>query len=294
MWLIYALGGGWGHLTRAAALARYARCPVRILTNSPYAAFVSGLDICAIDPALGREHTSRAVLDEIERVQPSLLIIDTFPRGLGGELGHHTNSAPRVLVQRDVDELFKTKTAGYVLSNFDTVLNPGEGPLYPNSILTAPWLIRDNFPPSPRETVLIVAGGNHDELSWYGQVAAALDLPLRCIAPELPPGCPPRYWVREWPAIEWINRARLVIGGAGYNTVHECAALNVPLVAKPWPRKYDRQFLRARRADACVETVSEAVTAVHNLLNREPPPPVFKFENGAAQAAELLLLQFPG
>jgi len=37
----------------------------------------------------------------------------------------------------------------------------------------------------------------------------------------------------------------LVVGGAGYNTVNECLACGVPLIARAWPRKYDRQSLRA-------------------------------------------------
>ena len=39
--LIYALGGGWGHLTRAVALANALPFgQTRILTNSPYASLV--------------------------------------------------------------------------------------------------------------------------------------------------------------------------------------------------------------------------------------------------------------
>ena len=43
-WLIYALGGGLGHLSRAIALARVAARAagrtIRVLTNSPFAASV--------------------------------------------------------------------------------------------------------------------------------------------------------------------------------------------------------------------------------------------------------------
>ena len=291
MWIVYALGGGWGHLTRAAALTRYAAHPVRILTNSPYASRFSGLNMVSIDAALDFGNTRRVVLREIEHAQPSLLIVDTFPRGLGGELENYNGR--RVLIQRDLDERFEKRTRQYVSDHYGLVVNPGEGPVYPQSVLTAPWFLRNTFPPCTRAGVLIVAGGNKEEQSWYGEVAAALDCPFRCVAPELPPGCPPEHWVRHWPAIDLIAQARLVIGGAGYNTVHECAALNVPLIAKPWPRKYDRQWLRARRADVSVNTATEAVAAVHDFLHREPPPPVFQFENGAAQAAQLLLLHFP-
>src|SRR5581483_11759696 len=55
-------------------------------------------------------------------------------------------------------------------------------------------------------------------------------------------------WIRYWPAIDLFSAASVVIGGAGYNTVEECLAIGVPLIAHPWPRMYDRQDLRARRA----------------------------------------------
>ena len=92
MWLIYALGGGWGHLTRAAALARIAQRerPVRILTNSPHAAIVSEflpeLDLTVLDAAAPAEATRAGAIREIGRCRPQCLLVDTFPRGLGGEL----------------------------------------------------------------------------------------------------------------------------------------------------------------------------------------------------------------
>jgi hypothetical protein len=45
--------------------------------------------------------------------------------------------------------------------------------------------------------------------------------------------------VAYYPAMDLLAQADLVISGGGYNTVHECLALNVPLVAIPWPRLYD-------------------------------------------------------
>src|ERR1043166_1509935 len=56
-WLIYAIGGGFGHLTRACALARAARATAtpRILTNSAYTPIVRkampDVNIVAVDPA---------------------------------------------------------------------------------------------------------------------------------------------------------------------------------------------------------------------------------------------------
>jgi hypothetical protein len=294
MWFIYALGGGWGHLTRAAALARVAPCPVRILTNSPYASLVAmnAAEIVAIDPNAEFDDAVRAVLREIEQARPSVLIVDTFARGLGGELINHLGTGKRVLVQRDVAPKYAAQVREFA-SSYDLILSPGEGTGFPGAIMTAPWLIRSRVNAMTREAVLVVAGGNADESAWYGEVAARLrrrrpGLTIQCVAPQLPAGCPPECWVCYWPAMDLIASARVVIGGAGYNTVHECAALNVPLVARPWPRKYDRQWLRARRAAACVKSVSEAVRAAMDLLDREPPPPSCQFKNGALEAAALI------
>src|SRR5579872_3952416 len=81
-WLIYALGGGFGHLTRACALARETRdADVRILTNSPYVDWVRaaepGLDIVALHPAMPITEARVAVLRQIDAAAPDCLVVDT-------------------------------------------------------------------------------------------------------------------------------------------------------------------------------------------------------------------------
>jgi predicted glycosyltransferase len=88
-----------------------------------------------------------------------------------------------------------------------------------------------------------------------------------------------------------------VVGGAGYNTIHECLALGVPLIARPWPRKYDRQELRAARAArsgkvTVVESPEEAARAACQAAFSTRPAGI-DFRNGATEAAELLLHQYP-
>jgi len=143
--------------------------------------------------------------------------------------------------------------------------------------------------------VLVCAAGKPDELAWYAEVAVALRqvdraLAVRLVAAERPPLCPEEIWVRHWPAIELLPAARAVVGGAGYNTVAECLACGVPLVARPWPRTYDRQEFRARNASArgCVKLVREPAEAVHAALDlaRLPPPRPAPFPNGAATAVD--------
>jgi hypothetical protein len=308
MWLLYALGGGCGHLTRAAALARIAgrEHAVRVLTNSRYAALVAerlpDLDLVVLDPAMPAEAARAAVLREIERARPSHLVVDTFPRGIGGELAGVLPGldARRILVHRDLNPQY-VAAAGlreFVSGSFDLVVAPGrgEGEQFgdlPCAIETEPWLVRsaeELRAGSGEPCVLVCSAGNPEEQSWYGEIAARLvqaGARVRCVALELPAGCPADCWVRYWPAMDLYADAGVVVGGAGYNTVHECAAWGVALVARAWERKYDRQEMRAGR-HAHVTLVCEAAKAARLALRymrqaRIAPAP--RFVNGAETAA---------
>jgi hypothetical protein len=292
--LIYALGAGWGHVTRAAALSRAIgpAARVRILANSPYLRIVrAAAPDLEIEPVFTREEAAARIVED----QPDVLVVDTFPRGLGGELASLLPSLPalKVLVHRDLRPEYVSwgDLRTFVAAHYDCVLCPGEkGPLadLTQAFFTAPWLARPPLAVSPRVDVVVSAGGTVEELLWYGEVAALLarDVSVRCLAPELPPGCPPELWIRYWPSIDWIASAGAVVGGAGYNTVNECRALGVSLIARPCPRKYDRQHLRAKQCPnaTIVETPDEAARAALEALAR-PRIPVPVFTNGANDAA---------
>lgn len=296
--VIYALGGGWGHLTRASALthALGGRARVRILANSPYLSIVQTampeLEIVAVS-------TREEVISVLAGEDFDVLVVDTFPRGLGGELAPVLPSlcALKVLIHRDLNLEYVAwaNLRAFVAPHYDAVLRPGEdGPLadLPQSRSTAPWLIRAPAATGPGVDVVICAGGYAPEISWYGQVAALLArrVTLRCLAAELPPGCPPECWIRHWPSIDWTAHAGAVVAGAGYNTVHECRAFSVPLIARPWPRKYDLQRERAERFPSItiVETAEQAAHAALEAITRpRDPPPVFA--NGAVTAAGYIL-----
>jgi len=294
-WLIYALGGGWGHLTRAMALARAAPadCRARILTNSPYAE-LAGVE-CG---------------EKVDLAGVDCLIVDTFPRGLVGELVDvlPSFSGVKVLVARDLNPRYADgfKLREFVESHYDLVLSPGDGAEYVSGAhVTAPWLIRsaDELLPrgrafelldvdGSRPCVAVCASGNRNELAWYEKVACNL----------LQAGAQVRVIASYWPAFELYNAVDVVVGGGGYNTVYECVACGIPLIARPWPRKYDRQGLRAKRAGAAiVEEAAEAATMAicaarnvspHNpeFRNGAPDPPSQRpgFQNGAADAAALI------
>ncbi|MEO7649375.1 MAG: hypothetical protein ABIZ80_02830, partial [Bryobacteraceae bacterium] len=109
-WLIYALGGGWGHLMRSLAFGRLAgrARPVTILCNSPYAAVIErhagpAPEGCTLLPVLSAAEAAAQVSREW-----GCLVVDTFPRGLGGELAYMLPQyrAPKVLVHRDVNPAY--------------------------------------------------------------------------------------------------------------------------------------------------------------------------------------------
>ena len=294
MWSIYALGGGWGHLTRAVALARAVgtQTPIRIVTNSPYAEFVQRyvpeLDILSVS---SREETLCYLAGS------DCLIVDTFPRGLLGELVDWLprQSMRKVLVARDLIPEYVESYAlrDFVAANYDLVLCPGEGEAFadlPRARMTDPWLVANVPEPcANRNLALVCACGNREEQGWYGEVAALLsrEMPVLCVSPACPLGCPTEVWRQHWPALELFGSAKVVVGGAGYNLVNETRAANVPLIARAWMRLYDRQALRAQRAGATlVETPAEAVEAARRV---HEPRPRGLFENGAKQAALAIL-----
>ena len=298
-WLIYALGGGWGHLMRALAFGRIAALhrPVTILSNSPYTAnllnyaakeallpIVAGCYIQVISPAASFTQTCDRVRQIVSRMTYDCLIIDTFPRGLGGELADilpKIKSIPRILVHRDINPNYvrAKDLQRFVAEYFNLIFIPGEtGELafsqLPQVQHTAPWLIRSadelptrshartllhlnllkavTSPASLTPLVLIYAAGRAEELAFYGQLTQELvnsrsDITVRCLSAHCPEHCPPELWVFHWPGIECLPAANVVIGGAGYNTFYECMAVGVPLVAFAFERHYDRQGIRVKR-----------------------------------------------
>jgi hypothetical protein len=278
--------------------------------------FVRGaeLDIVALDPGLTVGAARQQVARHIEAAGANCLIVDTFPRGLGGELVEplESFSGTKVFVARDLNPQYADAAGleAFVRSYYDLVLNPGE---MGTGHVTAPWLVRSRDEQLPRDRaraqlglngdqpcVVVCGAGNREELKWYGAVVShllALDSrnAVRLIAAVCPPACPPECWLAYWPAIDLYNAAAVVVGAAGYNTVYECLACGVPLIARPWPRKYDRQWLRARRAAergsvTIVREPEEAALAALRMLCAGQERRV-AFENGADEAAALIRSQ---
>ncbi|NJO18919.1 MAG: hypothetical protein HC838_01015 [Spirulinaceae cyanobacterium RM2_2_10] len=232
-WTIYALGGGFGHLQRALALARQAtrQQHVHLLVNSRYWPWVQPHLTALFDPAaranlqvswrspdLGRAATRAWIEHSLLTAPGDRLIVDTFPRGLVGELATLLSRLPipRILVHRDLnpDYVRVQNLRRFVTRCYDQILIPGEGSQVPfadlpTAQLLAPWLLyaaaelpsvaiarsRLGFAHDPRPLAIVLAAGRADELTTYGQLLATLhdhypQLCWCCLAPNLPPDCP--------------------------------------------------------------------------------------------------------
>ncbi|PTL78916.1 hypothetical protein [Vitiosangium sp. GDMCC 1.1324] len=319
-WLLYALGGGLGHLTRAVALGRAARRrghTVDVVTNSPFAPAL------ALEAELGEGHVHRlgaeldkhAVRESIEQLlghlRPEVLVVDTFPRGLGGELAPLLPGlrARKVLVHRDLhpDYVERFGLARFV-DVFDRLILPGEPAPFAHHRLatsTPPWLVLDahellddstarrqlGVPPGDEASpvVAVLACGRREEVDECAGLAETLQRGLgpRALVRLLAPDAPPRLW----PALAVMRGVDVLVGAGGYNTVQEARATGTPLVAIARPRLYDRQALRLRPSER-LATFDEALGRVKALLqlesdtHRERPTPTYV--NGAHEAVRLI------
>jgi hypothetical protein len=219
--------------------------------------------------------TQRSVRRVVEAFKPDVFVVDTFPRGLGGELVPLFSDwryGTRILICRSLPAPY---VEGYGLEQFvpkhyGKVIAPGEtspfGPSIPVDS-TGAFLICD-FPelPTPEEAarlvdscpgepvVLLVGTGTVDECDALIRMAAGLaprwnglPFPLRLALPaeigysslnDL------AAVIHHFPLIECFPAARLVIGASGYNLTHEATALGISAFTQPRRRKYDNQESR--------------------------------------------------
>ena len=320
-WLIYAMGGGWGHLNRSLALARVAarQHKIKLISNSPYLP-QANIDLQNVEViAISSQANFSAICDRLKQIivleSCDRLIIDTFPRGLGGEL---TNllaniSQPKVLIARYLNPEYRRRyrLKQFVAQNYDLIIIPGENipsafASLPQARTTAPWLIRhsDELPDlataanilgltatqAQQPLIIILASGYESELAQYGTIAATLHQQgylVRCISAALPPRCPTVVWQSYYPALDFLWLADIVIGSGGYNTVSECHQLKIPLIALAHPRLYDCQKTRILAHDywlATGEKVAVQLTQQQLLSTQASSATRPKYKNGVMKA----------
>ncbi|MCA9139811.1 MAG: hypothetical protein KDB00_23725 [Planctomycetales bacterium] len=335
-WVFYALGGGMGHLTRTIALARAVlkdhaakQKPINltILTNSRFANILSvgeelGHDhrVITIHPDLTREEVACHITNLLVHLEPDVLVVDTFPRGIGGELAELLPRlrCHKVLVHRDLNPRYveRFKVAEF-LNHYDQIMVPGEECRFdsqPQITRTDPWLIRDAdelLAPDAARRMLEIENGDLPVVAVLGcgridEVAQMRDLAIR-IGRRLHGSAIVRFVTKDsdwyeiedesnvtalglWPFFEAIRGVSIVVGAGGYNTVHETRAAGKPLIAMPWPRLYDRQARRLTDAET-VASLRDAERRVETLIDsgdfhNDPP----RFQNGVHAATASIQL----
>jgi len=331
-----------GHLTRATALARAAvrgstangrrrpKTHISLLTNSPFARQISfetelGPEhrIVSLAPDLGRDETVARVKEVFKATPFDLLVVDTFPRGLGGELADllPALACPKVLVHRDLNPRYiRECDVSKSVNWFDRLLVPGESSPFgsaSHAVRTAPWLIRDAHELlSPFEArrvldvesdtlpvVAVIGSGRAQEVeqmdrlagrlaSEFGSRAAVRFVALRA-RNVVERGRPPENAGRIsnlWPFLQAIRGVSVSVGNGGYNTVHEARVTQTPLVALARPRLYDRQERRLTEKEvvsgfqAVRNRVAAAIAPTSSGLTESPP----QYENGVYAAIDIL------
>jgi hypothetical protein len=315
----HALGGGFGHAVRALSLARQAaklfggRHLLQVNTGfAPCLAGLVGADprltLSCFDPAATPEQVSRQTLALLRDARPALLVVDTFPRGVGGELAEVLecwSGCPRVLVSRGLpaDYVARRGLRAFVARHFDLVLAPGE----PSPFAGAPGF--EQLPPftildqeempgrpdalrllgAPAPAVLVAGSGSMAECQAWQDAAADLAARWPAGAPPLRLALPPGFAARpggppvvqHFPLMACLAGVRVVLGNAGYHLVHETRAAGVAGVFVARARQYDDQAGRLAPDERVAGGLLESV--LRRLA--QPAPAPAPGPNGAARAA---------
>lgn len=252
--VIYALGGGLGHLSRALALARVldvAAILHRASDALPDVDLPSGARLIGVD-ATWTPARLRACLAGLAHAAP-VLVVDTFPGGVAHELDDAIlgRFAHRVLIRRYLRPgAYDDETE--LAARFDVALVPYRQGL-------CEW---DGE--APREVTGEVAAGGADGCACAGAHVGflvralrvepngdALELAVIGDAERLPPGwralLPARTGHLSGPFRALPAARRYLAMGAGHNLVYELLEAGVCFAALPCERRYDDQFRRADR-----------------------------------------------
>lgn len=329
-WWIYALGGGLGHLTRALALGRRAAqrgTQVRILSNSVFASRLAQdagplgeprMEVVPLPGAGPKTDVVRAVHGELSRSPaPDVLVVDTFPRGLAGELAEVLPGIPslKVLVHRRLNpDYVRWADLETFVSRYELLLVPGEdAPLahLAQARWTDPWLIstaadmcapdvaRQTFGLAPENSlplVLVLGSGKPAEAQAAAAAAGILAGRLAGTANVRFTSCDDAALAQagelgcsRWPVLPLLGGVDLLVGAGGYNTVQEARATSTPLIAVPQPRLYDQQSSRLLPQETADDWEAAVGMAVEWLRHpRAIRRDVWSFPDGADEAVRII------
>lgn len=258
--VIYALGGGRGHATRSARLAGWFETgwEVHLIWPSRLRGFLCTHPVHHLDAA-------EEVAPLLRQLKPDLLLVDTFPRGLMGEL---VPPCPAWLIGRWLKPAYAARPEVQAsLDNYEAIL----------SVELTPWDRGHHLgpvvgPPAP--------SGSGRGIVWLGsgpveeqrRVCQFLSKEVTVAAPDLQQ---PRA---DLPTL--LAGADLVISAAGYNAYHEIVQSGRPVIFWPQDRRYDQQHIRAtgklgpapRGWHRCVHDLAGLKLALSQWREEKPKP----------------------
>lgn len=323
---MYAAGGGYGHLTRSLSLARSAvktdsNRIVSILANDEaikklsVAGVSERIRLLPIDTSKSNDEIRLDVRSTILKSSTfDVLIVDTFPRGVLGELDDIFSeiNCAKFLVHRDtvpkyINSAYVLRAVGF----YDHILLPGEpAPLEDrtNATRTKPWLIQDddelhsleearrclNVRDDSLPTCLVVLSGKPQERQAFSELGLRLDQELQGTAfvrvsgdvPEVIESELSSIQIKFWPLMKVLPAVDFLIGAGGYNTVREAEATGTPLLAIPQKRMYDQQAKRLNRSQSFTNQLQLIESLKRQLKKFDPSQSSSraKFQNGTYEA----------
>lgn len=274
-WLIYALGGGAGHAVRGARLgAALSQLGVRstLLVADHALAWAQGVaprvvGLAAPDPGAPAEARRlalrRAVEGALDESQAEVLVVDTFPGGILGELGPLPEVKRSVFMSRlrSTDRAFYASCAG-----FDLVvdLEPNLGWFRERALGLGPVVRR--LEPALAEVDVAIVVSEPSQRAALSRLGGRLGA-LRTV------------YITPSSGLRSSYSARLVIGPCGYNLCYELAAAGIWHVAIPAKRAYDDQRLRAAQLGLSVSSPEALERRVWALLSGGERPPTLTFDH---------------
>lgn len=279
--LLYARGGGMGHLNRAYAIAMalrpYGIEPLVFTTSTLVPSLLYEQLSILRWPSSGASGwgstlSQGQIQDLIQTLSPDLMVVDTFDNGPENELLDLPFA--KLIVQRDgllprSDQhlLVNAHGLGYVLNT-------------PPQALAHAELAHGFWQTDPQGGPLVVVAHNGDAFetrAFFEQVLHLLKgTPYQVRLASLLPCLKPAWrslWCSPYPLSTWYRAVDLLIGGGGYNLVAETQCYGVRGYFQAFERPRDRQWERLQSELSFHEGVARAVflEAIARCL-REPPP----------------------
>lgn len=276
MILVYALGGGLGHLVRARAFLHTLGMgrDAAVITASHHAAdprVLDGIEAIRIPRELERDRAAcRAwIAALLDARRPSIFCVDAFPCGIIGELAGEplphageTWHLARLLRWDEYAPLATREPSRFAVSwRLEPLQDAHEAWLGRASRELRELELED--PPSsddgadalPSRFWLVVHSGPASEVEELASLAEDLrgaekSRAAIVVATSEPPESLPEgaIVVNPFPATALFARAEKIVSAAGFNVMRQTRPFRDKHVIVPLPRRFDDQFERARRA----------------------------------------------